>query len=177
MKYIPNMLTVSRIIFVLLLPFCYQNSRVFAALYVAAGLTDFLDGQIARKISKPSRLGARLDSLADFIMYGVLCILFLILAWDVLMPFVPLIGFITGFRLLSLSTAAYKYRSFVSVHTWGNKMAGVLLFAAPAIYILFRSNGFLWGAGIIALLSAVEEWLIHLTSGTADENRRSLFFK
>lgn len=176
MNYIPNILTISRIIFVFLLLFSYKNGWAFVVLYAAAGLTDLLDGWIARKTNTQSRFGAQLDSFADLLMYGVLCVLFFYWAGDILVPFVLLIALIACVRGMSLFIAAYKYHTFVSLHTWGNKLAGLLLFISPVVYIALKSVGFLWFAGLVALFSAVEEMLIHIKSKTVNENRRSIFF-
>ncbi|MCO7124466.1 CDP-alcohol phosphatidyltransferase family protein [Sporolactobacillus shoreicorticis] len=176
MNYLPNVLSISRIIFVILLLFTYKNSWIFVVLYAAAGLTDLLDGPIARRTNSQSRFGARLDSFADVMMYAVLCILFFYWAGNIVVPFALLIILIVGVRGMSLLIAAYKYHTFVSVHTWGNKLAGLLIFIAPVVYVVFKNAGFLWLTGFVALLSAVEEMLIHLKSKSVNENRRSIFF-
>lgn len=177
MNYLPNILSISRIIFVILLLFTYKNSWIFVVLYVLTGLTDIFDGVIARKTNSQSRFGARLDSFADVMMYGVLCVLFFYWAGDLLVPFALFIVLIASVRMISLLIAAYKYHAFVSVHTWGNKLAGLLIFMAPVVYSAFKSLNFLWIVGLVALLSAIEEMLIHLKSKSANENRRSIFFK
>ncbi|MGN0972134.1 MAG: CDP-alcohol phosphatidyltransferase family protein, partial [Aristaeellaceae bacterium] len=49
----------------MLLLFTPALSPGFYALYLAAGLTDMLDGPIARKTHTATAAGARLDTLAD----------------------------------------------------------------------------------------------------------------
>ena len=41
-------------------------------IYTFAGLTDVLDGWLARKTGRASEFGARLDSVADLLFYSVL---------------------------------------------------------------------------------------------------------
>ena len=48
------------------------RSAWFLAVYTLAGLTDALDGWLARKTGTVSEFGARLDSVADLLFYGVL---------------------------------------------------------------------------------------------------------
>lgn len=53
--------------------FCPALSPSFFVLYLAAGLTDIIDGAVARSTNTVSAFGARLDSLAD-IMFVSVCI-------------------------------------------------------------------------------------------------------
>ena len=70
MQTLPNILTIGRIIAVpffvaaLLLPDPFWRWTAFV-LFVAAAITDFLDGYIARKYNLTSDLGRMLDPIAD----------------------------------------------------------------------------------------------------------------
>jgi len=46
----------------------------FLILYVICGLSDVLDGIIARKTNTTSNFGAKLDTIADFIFVTILLI-------------------------------------------------------------------------------------------------------
>lgn len=79
-KNIPNILSVIRI---LLIPFfmtsylSYEGSGVYflpAAILLASGLTDFLDGFIARRFHLESYLGKILDPLADKLTQFTVCL-------------------------------------------------------------------------------------------------------
>ncbi len=65
-----NGLTFSRILLGLPIIFALGNSNkdIFIFLIVIGGLTDFLDGYLARKYDYQSTLGAKLDPLADKIL-------------------------------------------------------------------------------------------------------------
>ncbi len=67
---IPNILTLIRILLTPLLVWLLLNEKLTAALAVffLAGITDGLDGFIARVFHQKSRLGAYLDPLADKIL-------------------------------------------------------------------------------------------------------------
>lgn len=68
---IPNWLSAGRIAAAAALPFMFllferHDAEVAAlALFVAAAVTDFFDGWLARALDQTSALGAKLDSLAD----------------------------------------------------------------------------------------------------------------
>ena len=67
MKHIPNILSASRISLCLPLLLADAMTLPFWVLYLIAGLTDMLDGFLARRWRVESKLGAKLDSLADFV--------------------------------------------------------------------------------------------------------------
>ena len=46
-------------------------SPAFYALYVSAGLTDMIDGIVARRTNTVSDFGARLDTIADIVFTAV----------------------------------------------------------------------------------------------------------
>lgn len=72
-QLIPNMLTIAAICAGLsAIRFGVQGNYVLAVqLIVAACVLDGLDGKIARLLSSDSKMGAELDSLADFVNFGV----------------------------------------------------------------------------------------------------------
>ena len=76
LKYIPNILTITRII---LTPFiiylAYLNNIIGTLLLIfIASITDMLDGIIARKYHLTSDLGAKLDAISDKLFAGCLII-------------------------------------------------------------------------------------------------------
>lgn len=77
---IPNVLSLFRIILAVLIPVIYykpefeQKIPCLIAIIVISGLTDFLDGKIARRFNMISELGKILDPIADKITQAVLLI-------------------------------------------------------------------------------------------------------
>jgi CDP-diacylglycerol--glycerol-3-phosphate 3-phosphatidyltransferase len=72
-KVIPNIISIFRICLVpvFVIAYFYDNSdiKLFAVLvYAIAGLSDFLDGYLARKLDAQSKLGKLLDPLGDKLM-------------------------------------------------------------------------------------------------------------
>lgn len=72
LRHLPNALTVGRI--ALVVPTCAavldQRFREALALLLAAGVTDALDGWLAKRFRWQSALGAVLDPLADKLMFA-----------------------------------------------------------------------------------------------------------
>ena len=70
---LPNILTTVRIILSPLVLFFVikQNYSMAMILFIAGVLTDFWDGYLARHFKKVTKLGERLDQVADKIFYGL----------------------------------------------------------------------------------------------------------
>jgi CDP-diacylglycerol--glycerol-3-phosphate 3-phosphatidyltransferase len=66
----PNLVTLSRILLVSISLVCYARDNITGALVlgVIAGVTDYLDGWLARKTGQVTRLGEILDQYCDIIL-------------------------------------------------------------------------------------------------------------
>ena len=69
---VANTVTSMRMAASLFLLFLPLKSIWFLVIYTIAGLTDVLDGWLARKTGRASEFGARLDSISDLLLYSVL---------------------------------------------------------------------------------------------------------
>ena len=128
--------------FLLFLPL---RSAGFLAVYTLAGLTDALDGWLARKTGTASAFGARLDSIADLLFYGVLLLRLFPVLWQLLPGlFWCIMAVVLLVRAASYLAAAIKYHRFASMHTWLNKLTGGGVFLLPyflAVYSLLNFLG------------------------------------
>ena len=72
----PNILSLSRIFLTFPIILFFESSLYYlsALIFVAAAITDFLDGYIARKRNEATELGSLLDLLADKIFVSILLI-------------------------------------------------------------------------------------------------------
>ena len=72
-KHIPNIFTIFNLILGwLAIFFSYKFSfKISIYCILFASIFDYLDGFAARKLNVESKLGAQLDSLADFITFGI----------------------------------------------------------------------------------------------------------
>ena len=62
-----NIITGFRGLISIALLFCPVFSPVFYTLYLISGLSDMIDGTIARRMNTVSEFGARFDTAADFV--------------------------------------------------------------------------------------------------------------
>lgn len=175
-KAIPNILSVMRIFLSCSLLFIFQNKVGFIIVYVSAGLTDVLDGFIARKYKMESKLGAKLDSIADLIFYSILLAIFFIWYQPILLEYKWLILAILLIRVWSIIFGIIKYRNAIFIHTIANKAAGLMLFCIPIYLKLSPSLVFILIALIISIISALEESMIIMLFKNVEPNRKSIFF-
>lgn len=71
---IANIITGFRVLASMALLFCPVFSPAFYTLYLIAGLSDMIDGTIARRTNSASEFGARFDTLADTV-FVVVCLI------------------------------------------------------------------------------------------------------
>lgn len=176
MKLVPNCITLSRIGLVLLLLYMVPLGTGFTVVYLLCGITDLLDGPIARMTGTVSSLGAKLDSVADMTLAGTaLYTLYPFLGLTLgLILWVVLIAVIRGASIL---TALRKFRTYGSIHTYGNKLAGLLLFLTPLL--LPYVNQAIWTIVVclVATLSAIEELILLLISSELQLDRKGLYVR
>lgn len=173
---IANTITVSRILLSFILLFLKPFQLWFVIVYSICGLTDILDGFIARKFNMTSRLGATLDSIADFVFICIMLIVFLPVidfeSWMILW----LVG-IMMIRFTSIIVGYIRYHQLSFLHTYLNKLSGLIVFCFPFFYGLTTLTiTFAIIAGI-ATISGVEELLINFTSEKLNKDRKSILIK
>ena len=125
-----NAITFFRIAAGMALLFCPVFSPAFYALYTAAGLSDMLDGYAARKTDTVSRLGAELDTAADFVFVTV-CLIRLLPVLSIPAWLYVWIGIIGVIKVINIISGLAVQKRFVTVHSAMNKAAGALLFLLP----------------------------------------------
>ena len=176
MKNLPNLITLSRLVSALALLPIYAFSPMFFAIYTYCGISDILDGALARTLHCNDESGARLDSIADIIFYSVTAFKILPVLCSKLTPLIwCVIAAAALLRIVSYSAAAIKYRRFASLHTYMNKLTGFLIFTVPYIIFLPFANTACMIIGIVAVIAAAEEVIIHAIADEYNADRRTLF--
>ena len=172
-KNLSNIITSTRIIFAICILFTSPFSIYFWTFYVLCGISDILDGVIARKLKQESDLGAKLDSIADFLfLTAVVIVIFTkITVQEWIWIFVVIIALI---RFISYGIGYYKYHTFSTLHTYFNKATGLFLFICPVLILIFGIHITAIFICIIAFLAALEELLIRLKSKTINRYYKSI---
>lgn len=125
-----NIITSCRILFSIALLFFPVFSPAFYALYCFAGITDMVDGAVARKTNTVSEFGSRLDTAADIVF--VAACLFKILPH--LTAPIWLWIWICVIAVIKVFNNIYGYivqKKLVAEHTIVSKVTGALLFVLP----------------------------------------------
>ena len=125
-----NTITFFRIAVSIVLLFCPVFSPAFYALYIAAGLSDMLDGFVARRTDTVNKLGARLDTIADFVLV-VVCLIKLLPVMSLPAWLYGWIGIIALIKVVNIISGFAVQKKFVAVHSVMNKATGALLFLLP----------------------------------------------
>lgn len=141
LKNIPNILSVIRIILVGVFVYVffndYPNNLIWALIvFLTAGLTDIVDGFLARKFNWVTNMGKILDPFADKLMQCTvlvcMCIQDLIPIWLVV-PFI-----LKEFLMLLGGLFIIKKRKVVVVSNIFGKMTVVFFYAAVVLCISAR---------------------------------------
>lgn len=125
-----NLITCCRILLSLLLLFFPALSPGFYGLYLAAGLSDMLDGFVARRTNTASPLGAKLDSMTDLVFLAV-CLIKLLPVLALPVWLWVWVGLIALLRLVNILSGFVCRKKLVLLHTRANKLIGALLFLLP----------------------------------------------
>ncbi len=172
---IPNFITSMRIVGTICLLFLKPFSISFYVVYTLCGLSDVLDGLIARLTKKTTEFGAKLDSVADIMFYAVMLIQIFPVLWGLLPKTIwNIVAGVLLIRCISYITAAIKYKRFASQHTYMNKLTGAAVFSVP--YFLTYTGDVIacFAVCVIAGLASLEELLIHLFSKEYKPERKTI---
>ncbi|MDO4804084.1 MAG: CDP-alcohol phosphatidyltransferase family protein [Lachnospiraceae bacterium] len=125
-----NIITGIRIVCSIALLFFPVFSPPFCALYITAGISDMVDGTVARKTGTVSEFGSKLDTAADFVL-AVVCLLKLIPVLDIPVWLIIWIIVIALIKVINIVSGYVTRKEFVAAHTVMNKVTGVALFILP----------------------------------------------
>lgn len=173
---IADIITLFRIAGTFSLVFMRSFSTAFFWIYALTGLTDVLDGWIARKTKTACDFGARLDSIADLLLYAVMLFRIFPFLWDTLPNDIWYAAeIILIIRISAYSIAAVKYRLFASLHTHLNKLTGVTVFFVPFLLTTEYVVVYCRIICAVAAVAALEELVIHLLRQNYNANAKSIF--
>mgnify|MGYP006074197439 FL=1 len=127
MKHIPNILTILRFVLIpIILNFLAQDNYIMAFVFLTlSGLTDVLDGYIARKYNFITNFGKLIDPLADK------CTQILILAALTVKNIIPvwILAIVVIKEFVMVAGASFLYgKELVVSSKWYGKLATVLFY-------------------------------------------------
>ena len=158
MRFVPNLLSVMRMIMVVPVVWALASGRfgVALGLFAAAGISDALDGAIAKRCGWSSRLGALLDPAADKLLvlgtYTTLAVAHRVPWWLIVLMFCRDLVIVTG-------AAIYRWKvgPFVIQPALTSKITTGLLIVVGIALVIQGLHPWLsptWQDVLIGLLAA-----------------------
>ena len=131
---IPNILTVLRILLapVFVIMYFKQDYVIATVILLTSGLTDVLDGVIARKCGLITTLGKILDPIADKLTQAVIIVCLTINHFEddgSLLSFVLILLFAKEFTMLLGAIVLFKSGARPSESKWWGKLGTVMIYA------------------------------------------------
>ena len=139
-KFVPNLLTILRFLLIpIIVIACVQGDYILAIVVLTvSGITDILDGTIARKYNLISDFGKLMDPLADkATQISLLTTLFI---KGVIPIWILAVVVLKEFCMVSGASFLYGKELVVS-SKWYGKLATVLFYAAMVISLLLEQIG------------------------------------
>ena len=149
LRNIPNALGVLRVLLCIPIIIFVIRGNAFHIVsiicFIIAGLTDFADGLVARRVNQgESTLGEQIDSIADMVLVatGIFALM------PAMTRYVNAEGVQSGlwnwlfylyaaaisYRMISVIIGVIKFKSSVMLHTYSLKALGWLLFSVPIVF-------------------------------------------
>ena len=163
LKCMANIVTGLRILGSILLLFFPAFSLAFYLLYVICGLTDMIDGTIARKTNSTGEFGAKIDTAADLV--------FITVSFIKMLPKLDIPQWLwiwgAAIAVIKISNIIWVYvskKQFLALHTVMNKLTGALLFLLPITFPFVGSKYSCIAVCSIATFAAIQEG-IYIAAG------------
>jgi phosphatidylglycerophosphate synthase len=135
--------------------------RVVGIGLLLAGLTDFLDGFVARRLGQASSAGARLDLIADTLLLLSAAIWLELLRPEIARDNSGLVATTFLIYFVSVAVGLLKFHRLPNLHLYSSKFAGGLLYAFAVITMLTGTyDRLLLGLAAGALLVSSAEMLV-----------------
>lgn len=158
MRHIPNILSIFRIFLIpVFVRHMLAGETLYAAVTLAAsGVTDTLDGTLARKFGWVSQLGKVLDPIADKLTQLTVCVVLAYLLRDYWVFFLILLLK----ELIMMIAGAYLLSQQVKLDgaKWCGKVATILFYCSMTVIVLFPSLP-KWGVNLLLTLTVISSLL------------------
>jgi phosphatidylglycerophosphate synthase len=167
MKWLPDLLTVSRALVALPLlwsAFIFEHrlGPLFLVLYIIGFLTDVFDGRLARKLGTTNPFSAALDSQCDLLFQGSAVVCVCVFRPDVVAFYQWLFYAAVTAQFVQWCIGFLKFRRLTGYHTRWTKVWAVVLFLAIVEVTISPTSIILLPALLLAIISNLEETAITL---------------
>ena len=164
-KQIPNILTIFRFILIpfIVINLVYDSYIAAFIIFTISGLTDILDGFIARKFNFITNFGKLIDPLADkctqIITLGTLAIKDIIPMWIIIIVILK--------EFIMVAGASFLYgKELVVSSRWYGKLATVLFYIAIVCSLFIKQFDFSFNFSIyiyyLALISTIFSLIMYI---------------
>ena len=173
---IADAITLIRLFLSPLLTAAAPLSVPYFIVYSICGISDVADGAAARLTGRQSARGARLDSAADIVFF--VCafaplIIHRIICFSAAQLIIIMLCAVI--RITSYIISALKFRRAAALHTYSNKLSGILVFIIPYVISAVPVSAVLWVVCSVCTLSAAEELIITIKSSSPNPDIKSIF--
>jgi len=164
---LPNMLTLARFALIpvfIYVVFCFPRGAsglvTGMVIFVFAGLTDLLDGYIARRFSMVTTWGKLMDPLADKLM--LITVLISLTMKQLIPPFVVIVVIVKELLIIVGAAFLYKSRKVVVQANYFGKAASIAFFLAvvAVIFDILYAEIILLAALLAAIIALVQYFYI-----------------
>ena len=159
---LPNKLTLARVVlvpffvFFVLTDIVPYSDIIALAIFVAASVTDALDGKIARKYNLITNFGKFLDPLADKVLVVSALLCFVELGFVSSVPVIIIVVrefMVSGLRLVTANEGVV-----VPAGIWG-KLKTAFTMIAIVVILLFCCMGFNGGQEVMNIINDILIWI------------------
>ena len=154
MKQIPNILSILRLLGAICLLLSDPAGAAFRVIYGLCGVSDMVDGYLARRLHTESKTGAVLDSVAD-ICFVACCAIRLVPALQIPTWLWIWAGSIVIIKIINQIFALVAHKRLCFPHTLANKLTGLLLFLS--VPLTFWSIVPIAIVAVVATFAAIQE--------------------
>ena len=176
---IPNLLSVVRLLLIPVILWLYigmENNYAAIAVIALSGLTDIVDGRVARKFNMVSDFGKILDPIADKLTQASL-ILCLTVTYN-WMKWLIVLFCVKECAMLTMGYLAIRKRDSVNSAQWHGKLSTALLYGTMCLLILFPGlplpvvNTLILICAIVIVMSLVLYTRFYIRLFRSDEGKK-----
>lgn len=179
LKTVPNLLSALRLLLVAVL---WGPALINLPVYVGiglliAGMTDVLDGFIARRRGSMTEYGSKLDSVADMSVLISVIFWIILLRPEIFLDHRVLLPLWITIEALSIIVGWIKFRRIANLHLYSAKAAGVAAYIFVVLAFIFGYNEVLFYIAFVMLtISSVEALALQLFCSRVDEHMKSIIY-